>query len=118
MPDISDKKYYSKQITKRFLIAMDKITGTREGVKVTASAFGEVVGISSSNLTRLRTSNGDHAVTVEAIGRLCHHYKISPVWLITGQEDEGDRTIEVRLQSLEKAIKRIDKDMSKRLKSR
>ncbi len=45
MLDITDKKYFTYHITQRFLFAMDRIIGSRSAGKVTAKAFGEVVGI-------------------------------------------------------------------------
>lgn len=87
MPDITDKKYFSFQITERFFFAMDRILGSRSAGKVTAQAFGNIVGITSNNLNRIRNNPGEHFVTIEAIGRLCNHYRISAYWLLTGQGD-------------------------------
>lgn len=114
---ITDKKYFSYQITQRFIKAMDKIIGTgNHGEKVTARSFGEVVGISSSNLNRLRSSTGENVVTVEAIGRLCDNYKISPFWLILNvgeMENDGSiKLIERRIKRLEAAIKKIQDNMN------
>ena len=116
----TDKKYYSSHITKRFLFAMDHITGSKTTGKVTAKLFGDIVGISSSNLNRIRNNPAEHAVTIEAIGRLCHHYKISPYWLITGQGDMYNndelktayKTLESRFADLEKAFVDIEKSLS------
>lgn len=106
------KKHHSSQITARFLEAMDRIVADRTNGKITAGKFGEAVGISGSNLTRLRTSP-DHHVTVEAVGRICAKYKISAAWLITGKgqmftEAKGDN-LEKRVSELEKAVARLKK---------
>lgn len=113
-----DKKYYSVQITKRFITAMDKIIGTRDKKgKITTKSFGEVVGISSSNLNRLRSSTGENVVTVEAVGRLCNHYKVSPHWLIAGQGDPLSNgvmeSIETRVKKLEETVKALKAVRSK-----
>ena len=114
--DYIDKKHFSRQITERFVFAMDRIIGSRSAGKVTAQSFGEIVGIASSNLKRLRDFPEDHTVTVEAIGRLCDHYKISPYWLITGQGDMYNndelyaayQTLHTRISELEKSISIIE----------
>jgi hypothetical protein len=114
--DITDKKYYSYHITQRFIMAMDRIIGNRRNGKVTAQSFGDVVGIKSSNLKRLRDSTGENSVTVEAIGRLYEHYKISPYWLITGQGDMWSNdelyaayeALELRMSDAEEAIKQFE----------
>ena len=109
MPD----KQYSIEITSRFILAMDKVMNQE---KVTASDFGKTVGITGSNLSRLRTSNGTYNVTIEAIGRLCDHYDISPYWLITGKGDMNSnddlnsthKIISKKFQEVESAVKTID----------
>lgn len=126
MPDITDKKYFSYTITQRFLFAMDRIIGSRSAGKVTAKAFGDIVGISSSNINRLRTSTGEHTVTVEAIGRICHYYRISAFWLLTGEGDmysndelaAAYRTLENRLQQVEDAIIGIQQSVATIKKSK
>jgi len=108
MVDLSDKKYFSAEITERFFLAMDRIVGSRSSGKVTAKSFGDIVGISSSNLNRIRTSNGEYFVTVEALGRLCHHFSVSGEWLITGTGDmEASQDFESRLSEAEKTIEEI-----------
>ena len=107
--DITDKKYHSYHITHRFLFAMDRIIGSRGAGKVTALSFGRVVGISSSNLNRLRNSTGENCVTVEAIGRICSHYKISPYWLITGQGDMyNNDQLYAAYEAIEKRVTQIE----------
>jgi hypothetical protein len=116
MLDITDKKFFSSEITQRFLFAMDRILGNRANGKVTAQAFGEIVGIKSSNILRLRDNIGENFVTVEAIGRICHHYKISPLWLITGggnmYADEhlynAYQALEIRMNELEDSVRQIE----------
>ena len=83
--DISDKKYHSLHITIRFIHAMDKILEDRTKTKVTAREFGDIVGIKSSNIKRLRDTTGENTVTVEALGRICEYYNVSPNWLLTGK---------------------------------
>ena len=78
----TDKKYFSKLITQRFLLAMSTLIKTHE---ITVIAFGEIVGFSSSNITRLKEDNGVNTVTLEAVARMCDHFNVSPVWLFTGK---------------------------------
>jgi DNA-binding Xre family transcriptional regulator len=82
MVDITDKKYHSYHITRRFLFAVDRIVGNRTNGKTSYKEVCEVIGMASSNLKRLRDATTDHFVTIEAIGRLCTHYKISPSYII------------------------------------
>jgi transcriptional regulator with XRE-family HTH domain len=114
---MSDKKYYSMQITRRFLKAMDNIIANREHGKVTAQSFGEVVGISGSNLIRLRSSKGENVITVEALGRICDKYNVSADWLVTGAGKifVGDKEdpVEKRLNRLESEIKYLKQKMPK-----
>jgi DNA-binding Xre family transcriptional regulator len=126
MPRKRDKKYFSKQITARFILAMDHIISDRQNGKVTATAFGAIVGISGSNLTRLRDSNGENTVTTEAIGRLCDHYKISAYWLITGKGsmDENDeltsslKKIKTVFPDIEQAVKTISIALKSEIKNK
>lgn len=88
MSNITDKKHFSYQITERFLFAMDRIVGAIfNGKKVTLKEFAKTVNMTSSNLKRLRDFPESNTVTVEAIGRLCHYYKISSSWLISNIGD-------------------------------
>lgn len=116
MEQPSEKKYYSNQITQRFIFAMDRILGSRKSGKVTAKAFGDIVGISSSNLNRIRNNPGEQFVTIEAIGRICNHYRISAYWLLTGQGDlysndelaAAYRTLSERVNEVEKSLQEIE----------
>ena len=111
----SDKKYYSKQITARFLAAMDAITSNREKGKITAQAFGNSVGMSSSNINRLRTSE-ENTITVESLARLSILYKISPAWLITGEGKmflKEQDSLESRLEKMEESISYLIKHVKK-----
>ncbi len=116
MIDTTEKKYFSKQITERFLFAMDRILGNRSTGKVTALMFGDMVGMRSSNITRLREPASENYVSVEAIGRICEIYKISAHWLITGQgtmwsNDElftAFNTLEKRMTDIEEAVNKIE----------
>lgn len=111
---INNKKKHAAVITQRFLAAMDRITGNRSKGKITAAAFGKVVGITSSNLTRLRNKTNENFVTLEAVARICEAYKISPAWLITGKGEmyeskaEQSASLEMRLKKLEKSYRQIE----------
>ncbi|HQW84145.1 MAG TPA: hypothetical protein PK987_06790 [Ferruginibacter sp.] len=50
MLNVTDKKYFSWQITERFTFVMHRILGNRANGKVTLKSFGEIVGITSANL--------------------------------------------------------------------
>lgn len=114
--DITDKKYYSKEITERFLFAMDRILGSRGSGKVTAKNFGDIVGISSSNLNRIRNNPSEYFVTIEAIGRICNHYRISAFWLLTGEGDlfsndelaSAYRILTSRVEQVENRVSEIE----------
>lgn len=112
-----DKKYYSQEITKRFLKAMDAIISDRENGKVTARDFGETVGMAGSNITRLRDADAGHSVTVEAIAKICLNYDISPSWLILGDGEMYDQTEKSGSKSsialLEKAVIAVKRDLQK-----
>jgi len=120
MLDLTDKKYFSWKITERFLFIMDRILGNRANGKVTAKMFGDVVGIASSNLNRIRQNPTENFVTIEAVGRLCDNYKISPAWLILNignpYADEhlynAYQALEVRLTKVEDVIKMIEETSS------
>jgi DNA-binding Xre family transcriptional regulator len=116
MLDKTDKKYHSYHITQRFLFAVDRIVGNRSNGKITYKEISSVIGMTSSNLIRLRESTGENCVTVEAIGRLCDTYKISASWLIL---DVGNmyadieimaayNTLEKRVSITEYSIKQIE----------
>ena len=124
----SNNKYYSYQITRRFLEAMDTILGNRQNGKVTLTSFGKIVGMTASNLNRLRSGSGKYLVTVEAIGRICDIYGISSYWLITGRGEmnQNDHIISAKnsisaklkemsdaVESIEKAIKIINPPQTK-----
>lgn len=112
MPDTTEKKYYSYHITQRFLMAMDRILGNRQNGKLTANAFGETVGMSASNINRLRNSAGENTVTLEAIARLCEVYKISPYWLLTGKgEMYTNAELFAAYESLEERVGDIEDAM-------
>ncbi len=117
---MTGKKDHSIQITRRFLQAMDRIIGNRTDGKVTAKQFGDVVGINSSNISRLRNATRDNFVTVEAIGRICEHYHVSATWLITGKGEQynndelyaANKALESRVSEAEKAISILEKEIA------
>lgn len=112
MASLKDTKYFSKEISFRFIQAMDKILSDRSKGKITAKIFGDKVGIASSSINRIRTNPESHFVTIEALGRLCYHFDVSPVWLITGKEELESlqnlmgslKQLEVRINAIEKKI--------------
>lgn len=75
-------KFHTKKITARFLQIMNEVTGTRSSGKIPVSEFGQIVGVSGSNLTRMYA--GSNFVTVESIAKMCMHFKVSETWLISG----------------------------------
>jgi len=106
------KTNFSIEITKRFLEAIDYVIANNE---ITAYEISATVGMSAGNLSRLRTSDGKHNVTIEAIGLLCEHYKISPYWLVTGKSkmDHDDEMFSTKT-SLKKSfaeLKNLFKDL-------
>lgn len=112
MMDITDKKYFSTQITARFLFAMDRIIGSRSQGKVTAKSFGEIVGMDPANLNRLRKNPGSSFATVEAIGRLCNHYRVSAYWLLTGQGDlYSNDELAAAYNTLERRVSELENSM-------
>lgn len=108
---VPNKKQFAYAITQRFIMAMDDIISKSKG-KVTAASFSHKVKMSASNISRLRNSNGEHSVTLEALGRICEVYKISPYWLITGKgEKYGNAelfaaygSLDARVQDIETAL--------------
>ena len=103
MIDKTDKRYFSYQITKRFLNTADKIIGSRkDGKKITAKMFGDTIGIASSNLNRIRQNPTENFVTIEALGRLCHFYNISPDSILLFREND-DSIMQVII-SMEKGL--------------
>ncbi len=116
MLDITDKKYHSYHITRRFLFAVDRIVGNRTNGKTSYKEVCEIIGMSSSNLQRLRESTGENCVTVEAIGRLCSHYKISSSYLILEIGNlyadleifSAYESLEKRMSKVEDAVKQIE----------
>lgn len=108
---------YSRLVTERFLKEMDRIIGRKDGVKVTQNMFADIVGITSSNLTRLRRSQ-DNYVTLDALCKMIEHYGTSPVWLMTGEvpdKNVGDmagkayRELDQRLKKVEKQLNGVTK---------
>lgn len=117
--DITDSKYFSLQITERFLMAMGRIMGNRQNGKITAEMFAGRVGMSASNINRMRKNPGQFFVTVEALGRLVEEYKISSYWLLTGYGDvysndellSAYKSLEARVSEVEKAVNDVEKSI-------
>lgn len=109
-----DKKQFSKKITGRFLEAVDTIISNRKNGRITLNIIGDIIGMSASNIARLRTSE-NNIVTVEAIGRLCKHYNISPAWIILGKGEmmQGiPSTTDQRLSNIEKEVKMLNRKIN------
>jgi hypothetical protein len=110
---------FGYEITERFLRAINTIIGNRDIGKQTQALIGEVVGISSSNINRMR-SDPSRRVSVDACGRLCDHYKVSTHWLLLGEgqmysNDEllaAYKNIEKRMNDLEKSFLSLEKEMN------
>lgn len=114
--DLTDSKLFKREISQRFLFAMDRIVGGyKDKLKITAQRFGQLVGMTGSNLKRVRENPDDNFVTLEAAGRLCHHFKVSPAWLILNMGEMYANTelyfafesLAGRLNELEDTVKGI-----------
>ena len=106
----TDKKYWSNQISIRFVEAVDSILASHPD-KLTAGELGELICISSSNINRIRTTDGNYA-TLEAIGVLCDRFKISAHWLITGRgEKYANDDVKVSQQLYNGAILQANKSL-------
>ena len=110
--DIDDlNRNFSGDVTQRFLMAVDTIMGNRSTGKVTQKQIGDITGINSTNISRLRT-DPERSVSLEACCRLCYFYKVSTFWLLLGEgqmwsNDEllsAYRILLNRLDQLEKAF--------------
>lgn len=102
---------FARQTTDRFLMAVDTIMGNRSKGKVTQKQIGDLTGVNSTNISRLR-SDPTRAVSLDAVCRLSYFYKVSTFWLLLGEgqmwsNDElltAYRTIENRMNQLEKTF--------------
>lgn len=114
---MADTKRYTIEVNQRFLEAMEAILAQKVNGIETALAFGKEIGITSSNLNRLRHSAGGNTVSLEAIGRLIRTFKVSALWLMTGKGDMFNNDITVLHQSdLDrklKALKSMISDLNK-----
>jgi len=112
------KEDHAYQVTQRFLSAVDRILGDRTSGKTTQQKLGEIIGISSSNINRLRT-DPDRKVTLEACCRICDQYKISTSWLLLGTGDMNgndqppneQKKLETKVSDLEKKMKAVSKTL-------
>lgn len=103
------EKTYSRDITQRFLEAVDHLV-IKE--KTTYQRFGEMIGVTSSNINRMRIAPDANFVTLETVARMVDQFQISAIWLITGTGDMENndhlQTIQNvlanRMDVLEKAI--------------
>jgi transcriptional regulator with XRE-family HTH domain len=113
MKDSIDKKYYSKQISERFLKAMGEVLRDRSKGKMTMLKFGESVGFDSSNITRLEKNPEVNFVTLEALAKLVHEYNFSPYWLIKGEgEMKSIGKLEEQLVELKERVVGLEYQMT------
>lgn len=111
---------HSREITERWLFAIDRIMGNRSNGKVTQQRLGDELGISSSNINRLRNDQ-ERNVTLEACARICSIYKISPYWLLLGEGElysnselfSAYEALEKRLSEAEKSLVSIEREQEK-----
>lgn len=105
-------KEFTQAITERFLHARKQILLDRSNGKITAKDFSDTVGMSQSNIARIERNPGEFNVTLEAVGRICHFYKISPYWIIIGNGEmrnfsdvvKEQQNLKKRVIGLEKAV--------------
>lgn len=91
-------KPHAKEVTIRFLQEMDRVVGRN----LTATAFGIKVGMTVSNINRLRSA-GNTCVTVEACCLLMLHFGTDANWLMAGKQNKTD-SVEDRLKRLEQIL--------------
>lgn len=95
---------YSYHVTQRFLFVVDRLLGKRGAGKITQEKLGNDVGISSSNINRLR-NDPSRSVTLEACCRICDIYKVSPSWLLLDiGEMFGNAELQTAYELLEKRV--------------
>jgi len=111
MTEIIDKKYYSKQISERFLEAKNEIIAEE---KISNYKFGESVGLDSSNILRLEKTPEVNTVPLEALAKLVLIYNYSADWLIKGYGPKKNTSgIEDQLSELRKRISHCESSISK-----
>jgi plasmid maintenance system antidote protein VapI len=81
MPDLT----FTKLVTKRFFLEMERIIKEDDGEQVTVKDFAEAVGSTEVELSVLKDAEQD--VTIEMCCRLCENFGTSPGWLLMGEED-------------------------------
>src|SRR5689334_3189628 len=82
------KQQILSEITARALKAIDMISADRSNGKITVSAIAERIGMTPSNITRLRNSDSN-SITLDGCFRLCEAFDISAAWLLM---NEGEMT--------------------------
>lgn len=110
---------FGYQITQRWLFAVDRILGNRSSGKITQQKLGDIVGINSSNINRLR-QDPDRRVSIDACARLCDYYKISAAWLLLEVGEMFGNTellsayniLEKRVTGLELSVTSIELQMN------
>ena len=99
------KKTYTQQITLRFLEAIDHLATGKGMAKIS-----EAIGMTQSNISRLRKNTDTNAPTLEACARMCSEYKVSATWLLTGAGDMlADDQLQADYRSLHKKIAEMEK---------
>lgn len=112
-------KRHTREVTERFLEAADEIIGTKSSGRSTQTEFCVIVGISPSNLVRMKKEDSNN-VTIEALCSLIEHYNYSPTWLLTGtglkkkseilNAKKGNSAIPRALQTIENSIQLIKEE--------
>lgn len=110
---------FGYQITQRWLFAVDRILGNRSDGKITQQKLGDIVGINSSNINRLR-QDPDRRVSIDACARLCDYYKVSAAWLLLEVGEMFGNTellsayniLEKRVTGLELSVTSIELQMN------
>ncbi len=91
-------KELTREVSLRFIKIADEIMGVKQ---LTQNQFADSVSMTSSNLIRIEKSE-DNNVSIESLCLLIQLYKVSPVWLLTGQ---GVEYVDIKLLTAETDIK-------------
>lgn len=74
---MTEKNKIQRQITKRFLEAIDRLPDTQISI-------AERVGMTTQNIARLRVDPNKY-VTLQACYKLCKEFGYNPTWLLMGR---------------------------------